>query len=260
MFKVFTLLFFTVSLVQASCDSNRTCLEMYLTDTAQNGWDGAMLYLETPWGDIYSNAPSVGDDPVIQPYCTDRSGAYVLIVTNENETSIPANANEILWTVTTIASCNATAGNGTVYTGVYNTSMVWDYDADTDTWSLAYSENLFTSTSPTLPPTITPSALPSLQPSHSPSCQPTFCPSLQPVLSVSPSALPSSQPSDPYQTKGNGDDDDDNTQISIIIGATVGGTAVACCGFFSIYFFLFKAKATSGVKIHHVNPQRNYDP
>jgi len=50
---------------------------------------------------------------------------------------------QIRWTVT-VDACNETDRD--TYTGGYNTTMIWSYDADTDTWTLAYWEHLWPNT------------------------------------------------------------------------------------------------------------------
>jgi len=144
MIKSLSLLFAVyASYATASCASNRTCLEIVMTDAFRDGWDGAMTYLETPWGDVYSDAPTCSRDPVVQNFCTDSSGLYPIVVTHEDEDYTPENYWEIRWTVT-VDACNVT--ERITYTGGYNTTMIWSYDADTDTWTLAYWEHLWPNT------------------------------------------------------------------------------------------------------------------
>jgi hypothetical protein len=94
MIKALTLLLATASIANA-CDSNRTCLEIMMTDAFHDGWDGAMTYLETPWGDVFSDAPTCDRDPVVQTFCTDQSGLYPIVVTHENESYTPKNYWEV---------------------------------------------------------------------------------------------------------------------------------------------------------------------
>lgn len=89
MIKTLTLLLATIASITADCNSNRTCLEIFMTDAFGDGWDGAMAYLETPWGDVYSDAPTCDRDPVLQTFCTDQSGLYPIVVTHEDETYTP---------------------------------------------------------------------------------------------------------------------------------------------------------------------------
>ncbi len=97
MIKALTLLLTAAyaSYTLASCDSNRTCLEIVLTDAFHDGWDGAMVYLETPWGDVFSDAPTCARDPVVQKFCTDHSGLYPIVVTHEDEEYTPENYWEV---------------------------------------------------------------------------------------------------------------------------------------------------------------------
>jgi hypothetical protein len=104
MIKALALLFTTASVANAACDSNRTCLEIMMTDAFHDGWDGAMTYLETPWGDVFSDAPTCDRDPVMQSFCTDQSGLYPIVVTHENESYTPKNYWEVL-TAFTLLSC-----------------------------------------------------------------------------------------------------------------------------------------------------------
>lgn len=150
MIKALALLAINCSL-SASCpsgssgSSNRTCLLLTLYDKFGDGWDGAQAYLETPWGDVFSDAPTCDRNPVVQEFCTDTTGAYPIVVINENESYVPRNYWEIFWKVEVVDGADCTP-TGEYYTGTYNTTMMWNYDAGSDTWSLVYWENLIPNT------------------------------------------------------------------------------------------------------------------
>lgn len=95
MLKVLTLLLTAIASISADCNSNRTCLDVYLHDAFHDGWDGAMAYVETPWGDVLSDAPTCDRDPVHHTLCTDVSGLYPIVVTHEDETYTPKNYWEV---------------------------------------------------------------------------------------------------------------------------------------------------------------------
>mmetsp|Transcript_21428 Transcript_21428/g.47786 ORF Transcript_21428/g.47786 Transcript_21428/m.47786 type:complete len:569 (+) Transcript_21428:52-1758(+) len=123
----------------APCDQNRTCLEIYMHDFYGDGWDGAMVYLDTPWNEVHSYAPTCEADPVVKHLCTDTSGMYPMVLTHHNESYTPKNYWEAIWTVSAY-KCEETYAH---YTGGFNTTMIWNYDAPTDMWTLEYWENLW---------------------------------------------------------------------------------------------------------------------
>jgi hypothetical protein len=168
-----------------TCDTNRTCLEIMMTDASHDGWEGAMFYLETPWDEIYADAPTSERDPAFQFFCTERSGLYPTVVDTE-ENTIPSNFWEIRWTVIIVNPCNTTgnATQGGVVTGGFNTSMIWGYDADSDEWTLVFAENLWHNAS------AAPTTFPSTTPTHRPSGIPTGRPTFNPVLPRIPSLAP----------------------------------------------------------------------
>jgi hypothetical protein len=81
--------------VTANCSSNRTCLEIVMSDFFHDGWDGAEVYVETPWGDVLSSAPTCAVDPKIETLCTDQSGDYPMVLIHEDETYTPKNYWEV---------------------------------------------------------------------------------------------------------------------------------------------------------------------
>lgn len=110
-----------------------------MLDFYGDGWDGAEVYVETPWDDVFSGAPTCDKNPTVEKLCTDQSGNYPMILIHENESYTPKNYWEDYWRVS-VVGCNTT---GVYYTGGYNTTMIWNYDADGDEWSLVYWENLW---------------------------------------------------------------------------------------------------------------------
>jgi hypothetical protein len=83
--------------VSADCSSNRTCLEIYLSDAFHDGWDGAEVYVETPWGDVFSSAPTCAVDPKIERLCTDMGGDFPMVLIHEDETYTPKNYWEVIF-------------------------------------------------------------------------------------------------------------------------------------------------------------------
>eukprot|EP00602_Paraphysomonas_sp_CaronLab_P001354 CAMPEP_0185024456 /NCGR_PEP_ID=MMETSP1103-20130426/7532_1 /TAXON_ID=36769 /ORGANISM="Paraphysomonas bandaiensis, Strain Caron Lab Isolate" /LENGTH=545 /DNA_ID=CAMNT_0027557429 /DNA_START=160 /DNA_END=1797 /DNA_ORIENTATION=+ len=110
-----------------------------MLDFYGDGWDGAEVYVETPWDDIYSAAPTCDMNPVTETLCSDTSGLFPMVLSHQNSSYTPRNYWEAYWKVTAVG-CNTT---GVYYTGGFNTTMIWDYDADGDEWSLVYWENLW---------------------------------------------------------------------------------------------------------------------
>jgi hypothetical protein len=66
-----------------------------MSDFFHDGWDGAEVYVETPWGDVLSSAPTCADDPKIEVLCTDQSGDYPMVLIHEDETYTPKNSWEV---------------------------------------------------------------------------------------------------------------------------------------------------------------------
>jgi hypothetical protein len=104
-----------------------------------DGWDGEMVYVETPWGEVFSGAPTCDINPLVETLCTDVSGNYPMILIHENESYVPMNYWEDFWKVS-VVGCNVTEE---YYTGGYNTTMIWNYEANDDKWSLIFWENLW---------------------------------------------------------------------------------------------------------------------
>lgn len=108
-----------------------------------DGWDGARLFVEFPDLSQQSDAPTCDDNPIYHQICTDSSGRYILVNQLENDTEavVPKDFWEVFWTTSyqTGEFCNETV----LYTGGYNTSMVWYYNATNDLWSLVYSDNIW---------------------------------------------------------------------------------------------------------------------
>ena len=125
--------------IGANCTQNRTCLEIYMWDMYGDGWDGAKVYVDTPWNDVFSSAPTCDVNPVVEHLCTDMSGLYPMVLTHEDESYTPKNYWEAFWTVTAY-KCDE---KYEWYTGGYNTTMIWNYDSNVDMWSLEYWENLW---------------------------------------------------------------------------------------------------------------------
>lgn len=123
----------------ADCSTNRTCLDIQLVDMYGDGWDGEKFFIETPWGDMFSDAPSCGKNEVSHTFCTDSTGNYPMMLIHENESYTPENYWEDLFTVK-VSRCNDTMAT---YTGGYNTTIIFHYDADVDNWSVVYWENLW---------------------------------------------------------------------------------------------------------------------
>jgi hypothetical protein len=130
---------FCASAASAQCSSNRTCLDIKLVDLSGDGWNGEKFFVETPWGEIFSDAPSCGRSEVTHTNCTDASGNYPMVLIHENESYTPENYWEDLFTVST-SKCNHTMST---YTGGYNTTMIFNYEAEIDEWSIVYFENLW---------------------------------------------------------------------------------------------------------------------
>lgn len=133
------LLTWCMSYAAATCSSNRTCLDIQLIDMYGDGWDGEKFFIETPWDEMFSDAPTCAGGPVSHTFCTDATGNYPMLLIHENESYTPENYWEDLFTVS-VSKCNETVAT---YTGGYNSTMIFNYDASTDEWSVVYWENLW---------------------------------------------------------------------------------------------------------------------
>jgi len=113
-----------------------------MTDLYGDGWDGARLYAEFPDGATGSDAPTCTEKTIVREICTDTSGLFYLTAVLEEE-RIPQNYWEIFWTVEV---CGNNTNETTIYTGTYNTTMIFNYDDSTLEWSLVYYENVLPNT------------------------------------------------------------------------------------------------------------------
>jgi len=83
-------------------------------------------------------APSCSSNPLIQSVCGDTEGFYYLtsIASSDEE---PENTWEIRWTV-------EIGKSGELYTGGYNTTMVFDFDPTNGAWRIVFWQNLWSNT------------------------------------------------------------------------------------------------------------------
>jgi hypothetical protein len=125
--------------IAANCSSNRTCLDIQLVDMYGDGWDGEKFFVETPWDEMFSDAPTCGNREISHTFCTDATGNYPMMLIHENESYTPENYWEDLFTVT-VSKCNETVAK---YTGGYNSTLIFHYEAQSDDWSVMYWENLW---------------------------------------------------------------------------------------------------------------------
>lgn len=124
--------------VDNSCDT-RTCLDIQLVDMYGDGWNGEKFFIETPWGEMFSDAPSCDTKQVMHTFCTDATGLYPMMLIHENESYTPENYWEDLFTIS-VSKCNATIAT---YTGGYNSTVIFNYESQSDEWSVVYWENLW---------------------------------------------------------------------------------------------------------------------
>ena len=64
-------------------------------DFFHDGWDGAELYVETPWGDVFSSAPTCQINPRIETLCSEVGGHFPMVLIHENDNYIPKNYWEV---------------------------------------------------------------------------------------------------------------------------------------------------------------------
>lgn len=87
-----------MSTISANCSSNRTCLDIQLVDMYGDGWNGEKFFIETPWDEMFSDAPTCGNSEVSHTFCTDATGNYPMMLIHENESFTPEN----YWEVSTV--------------------------------------------------------------------------------------------------------------------------------------------------------------
>jgi hypothetical protein len=104
-----------------------------------DGWDGEKFFIETPWGDMFSDAPTCDTKKVMHTFCTDESGHYTMMLIHEDESYTPENYWEDLFTVS-VSKCNRTVAT---YTGGYNSTLIFEYESQSDEWYVVYWENLW---------------------------------------------------------------------------------------------------------------------
>lgn len=129
--------------------SNSSFLDIYLWDAFGDGWGTAHFVARNPAGDVTplqatcdKNAYHVQLNPCAQhANIPAQDGDYFLTLVNSVEGK-PAFFWEMFWTVQVLKPDGSEASF--IYTGGYNTTMVWNFKTDTDTWTLKWSEGLIT--------------------------------------------------------------------------------------------------------------------
>lgn len=128
---------------------NATFLDIYLWDSFGDGWNHSWFALRNPDGDMKLAQPTCDSNPVhtqINP-CANlpHFGSYSLSVLSalgavDDDDDKPQGWWEILWTVQVMDG----GGNALspLFVGGFNTTMIWDYDVITDTWTPEFMENL----------------------------------------------------------------------------------------------------------------------
>lgn len=130
--------FILLNLQTILCTTNDSCLSVKLYDSFGDGWGNVAWYYEAPNGVDHYAAPTCSSNPSIQSICGNTEGFYYLtsIASTDEE---PENTWEIRWTV-------EIGKTGELYTGGYNTTMVFDFDSSTSAWSIVYWQNLWSNT------------------------------------------------------------------------------------------------------------------
>jgi hypothetical protein len=123
---------------------NETYLDIHLFDAFGDGWGTGFLALRhlSTIKMVQATCDSVDLHTQVNPCAhATRSGSYFLSLISADDER-PASWWEIVWTVQVLdKDGNALSG---VFTGGYNTTMVFDYDSVEDKWSLDFTENLIT--------------------------------------------------------------------------------------------------------------------
>jgi len=118
---------------------NSTCLTGSFFDFYGDGWDGVLMNIEKEGdSDVTSVAPTCKDREVTGSLCPDSDGTYYFTAVHPNSSYVPENYWEVFWTLT-VHNCDFSVAN--VYTGGYNSSIIFDYIGNE--WKIVYWENLW---------------------------------------------------------------------------------------------------------------------
>ena len=79
---------------EESCGS-KTCLDIQLVDMYGDGWDGEKFFIETPWQEMFSDAPTCDMNRITHSFCADATGNYPMMLIHENESYTPENYWEV---------------------------------------------------------------------------------------------------------------------------------------------------------------------
>jgi hypothetical protein len=150
MFKTITAVFATLSLL-AVVNGDKTdwmCngtqyLEVTLWDSFGDGWGDAHWMLHDPAG-VFTKDQSTCDDIEkkfeVQPCDHDPISGYYYMFANTDDMEIPKGWWEVYWKVEVFWGNGTSTGES--YEGVYNTTIVWDYDYVADRWSLVHYDGI----------------------------------------------------------------------------------------------------------------------
>jgi hypothetical protein len=147
MFKTIASVLTTLSLLglaSAQSDCNGTqYLEVTLWDSFGDGWDSAYWMMHDPAG-VLSQDQSTCDEIEkvfqVQPCDHDPVSGYYYMIANTVDEVLPEGWWEVYWKVEVFWVNGTTTGES--YEGVYNTTMVWEYDQMADRWSLTHYDGI----------------------------------------------------------------------------------------------------------------------
>lgn len=133
MFSFPSIILFSFTLV-VSANTNASCIIINLIDSFGDGWGDAIWLVESPTGQVHYLSPNCTVNPAVHRLCGKDDGLYYMMVSNDG---IPPHSWEILWTVDI-------ESKGDVYTGGFETSMVFEYSSKRNTWAIVYWQKLWT--------------------------------------------------------------------------------------------------------------------
>jgi hypothetical protein len=146
MFKTIVSVITTLSLlgIASAQDCNGTqYLEVTLWDSFGDGWDEAYWMMRDPAGVLsqeQSTCWEIEKKFEVQPCEHDPSGGYYYMIANTIDEELPEGWWEVYWKVEVFWVNGTTTGES--YEGVYNTTMVWEYDQMADRWSLTHYDGI----------------------------------------------------------------------------------------------------------------------
>lgn len=119
--------------VALATNKNASCLIINLLDSFGDGWGDAIWLVESPSGEVFYHSPNCTANPAVHRICGEHDGLYYMMVSNDGT---PSYSWEIFWTV-------GIESKELIYTGGFETSMVFEYNSQRNSWAIVYWQKLW---------------------------------------------------------------------------------------------------------------------